>query len=270
MSLQPGPDNTLTDIPYVPPVQVSQDENVDNLNVAKDANIVGNLTVNGYLSALGGSNISGGGGGGSLSIKDEGTTLTPSASSINFVGAKVTATNSGNAVTVAIDTNGLISGSSQVNYTLLSNIPSGLISGSSQLLSMTSVGNSNYSILVSDRYVVATASLTAPRIFILPLANSVSAGTTIIVEDIAGVVNGTNTITIQRSGSDTINGVTSEIIGAAYGTRAFRSDNISKWNFDRGILRTSNNLSDVLNASASLANLGGASIAFSIAMSVAL
>jgi hypothetical protein len=40
--------------------------------------------------------------GGSVTIKDEGSNLTTSLASIDFVGAGVTATNSGNAVTVTI------------------------------------------------------------------------------------------------------------------------------------------------------------------------
>jgi hypothetical protein len=43
-----------------------------------------------------------GGGGGSLQVMDEGATLTSAAASINFVGAGVTSTNSGAAVTVSI------------------------------------------------------------------------------------------------------------------------------------------------------------------------
>lgn len=45
---------------------------------------------------------SGGGGGASITIKDEGTTLTSAATSLNFTGAGVTATNVGGAVTVTI------------------------------------------------------------------------------------------------------------------------------------------------------------------------
>lgn len=44
----------------------------------------------------------GSGGGSALTIKDEGTTLTTAATSINFAGAGVTATNVGAAVTVTI------------------------------------------------------------------------------------------------------------------------------------------------------------------------
>jgi hypothetical protein len=43
-----------------------------------------------------------GSGGSSLTIKDEGSNLTTAAASINFVGGGVTATNSGNAVTVTV------------------------------------------------------------------------------------------------------------------------------------------------------------------------
>jgi hypothetical protein len=41
-------------------------------------------------------------GGGSLIVQDEGTTLTSAATSLNFTGAGVTATNVGSAVTVAV------------------------------------------------------------------------------------------------------------------------------------------------------------------------
>ncbi|MEY9480701.1 hypothetical protein ABH981_004914 [Bradyrhizobium ottawaense] len=39
----------------------------------------------------------------------------------------------------------------------------------------------------------------------------------------------TNTLTIQRAGSDTINGATSVVINVAYGRYEFRSDGVSKW-----------------------------------------
>ena len=48
----------------------------------------------------------GGGGGSAITVKDEGTTLTTTVDAFNFVGAGVTATNSGNAVTVTIAAGG--------------------------------------------------------------------------------------------------------------------------------------------------------------------
>ena len=68
--------------------------------------VLGGVKVDGTTITINGSGVisssGGGGGGGSLAIKDEGVSLTPSATSIDFVGAGVTATNSGSAVTVTI------------------------------------------------------------------------------------------------------------------------------------------------------------------------
>lgn len=66
--------------------------------------------------ALGGS----GGGGSSLTVKDEGSTLTTAATSIDFVGGGVTATNVGGAVTATIPTqtpSGIIIGRDGSNST---------------------------------------------------------------------------------------------------------------------------------------------------------
>lgn len=52
----------------------------------------------------------GGGGGGAITVKEEGTTLTTAATSIDFVGATVTATNSGGAVTVTVAGSGTAAG----------------------------------------------------------------------------------------------------------------------------------------------------------------
>lgn len=54
-------------------------------------------------------NASGGGGGGSIEVKDEGTSLTAAATSLNFTGAGVIATTSGTDVTVAITSGGISS-----------------------------------------------------------------------------------------------------------------------------------------------------------------
>ena len=59
-------------------------------------------------------NIPGGGGGSALAVLDEGTSLTTGATSINFTGAGVTATNSGGAVTVNVPGGGGSGGASVV------------------------------------------------------------------------------------------------------------------------------------------------------------
>lgn len=80
----------------------------------------------------------------------------------------------------------------------------------------TLVGDSNYSILATDRLVVCTApALTAPRTWTLPPAATVGPGQIIWVSDFAGI-NGANTITIARAGSDVFaGGGTTVVLGTA-------------------------------------------------------
>lgn len=93
----------------------------------------------------------------------------------------------------------------------------------------TTHNDSNYSILATDRTVGTSAALTAPRTWTLPAANAVNPGQTLDVADYFGGVTGTNTLTIQRAGSDTISGATSVVINGAFGRFQFRSDGVSKW-----------------------------------------
>jgi hypothetical protein len=111
----------------------------------------------------------------------------------------------------------------------------------------TSHGDSDYAILATDKEVVTSATLTAPRVWTLPAANSVNAGYEIIIADEFGGVSATNTITITAAGSDTINGATTEVIKTSYAARRLFSDGVSKWTFDAGILR--------LSSSGSIVNL---------------
>jgi len=64
--------------------------------------ITGNVQAANFLTSNGAPLSTGGGGGSALTIQDEGSTLTSGATQINFVGAGVTATNSGTSVTVTI------------------------------------------------------------------------------------------------------------------------------------------------------------------------
>jgi len=93
------------------------------------------------------SSLAGGGGGGAglnITASNEGTALSKMVRSFDFVGNAVTATNSGNAVTVTINTgsgggsvpSGTISSSAQLPSGILSSsaqLPSGLVSSSAQL-----------------------------------------------------------------------------------------------------------------------------------------
>jgi len=93
----------------------------------------------------------------------------------------------------------------------------------------TGTGDANYSILSTDRSVYHTA-LTAARTDTIPASASVNAGQHLSLYDPAGVVSNTNTITLQRSGSDTINGGNTFVaLNTAYGVTDCIADGISKW-----------------------------------------
>ena len=64
-------------------------------------------------------NLTSGGGGSSLTIQDEGSNLTTTASLINFVGNGIAATNVGNSVTVTVNTGGGTSAAAAVGYSLI-------------------------------------------------------------------------------------------------------------------------------------------------------
>jgi len=118
--------------------------------------------------------------------------------------------------------------------------------------------NADYTIVATKSSIIRqTATLTAARTVTLPAANALAAGTEIIIQ--AGSnVDASKTISINKSGSDTINGGTAAVvIGVAYAFRRFITDGVSAWVYDAGVLRTSNNLSE-LTATASTArtNLG--------------
>lgn len=97
----------------------------------------------------------------------------------------------------------------------------------------TAVGDTNYTILSSDNIINTSAVLTTPRTWTLPLAADVPAGYRIKIFDAAEGITRTNTLTIARAGSDTINGVTSFILNMTGGTAEFVSNGVSNWMADR-------------------------------------
>lgn len=120
----------------------------------------------------------------------------------------------------------LVNGGSSQTTALLARSSSGF-----NIDQATSTGDANYTILSTDRMVYHT-SLTAARTDTLPAANSINAGQQFIINDFSGSASASNTVTLQRSGSDTINGINSLVaINAQYGAGIFWSDGISKWTF---------------------------------------
>jgi len=94
---------------------------------------------------------------------------------------------------------------------------------------LTSIGDTNTTIASTSRVVGTTTTLTSARTWTLPAANAVNAGQYLLIADYAGAINGANTLTVTRAGSDTINGGTSINITAVNGAYLFVSDGISKW-----------------------------------------
>lgn len=122
--------------------------------------------------------------------------------------------------------------------------------------SRVTFSNANYTAVATGNvYVAQIGTMSASRTVTLPAASSFASGDEIVIADESGTVTSTNTIVISRAGSDTINGATSVTIGAAYGWRRLISDGVSKWTFDGGILRASNNLSDVASVANTKTNL---------------
>lgn len=95
--------------------------------------------------------------------------------------------------------------------------------------SYTGHGDSNYIILVTDKVVGTTATLTTSRTWTLPAASAVNGGQPVVVSDFFGGVTATETLIVQRAGADTVNGGTSVTINSANGAYLLWSDGVSKW-----------------------------------------
>ncbi len=77
-------------------------------------------------------------------------------------------------------------------------------------------------------YIVACSN-TSARTVALPAATAFIAGQMLVIFDSSGTAAGGESITINRAGSDTINGTTSFVINADYGTATLVSDGTSAW-----------------------------------------
>jgi len=99
----------------------------------------------------------------------------------------------------------------------------------SNLWEPTAVGNANYTILATDVLVYTSVAFTASRTWTLPSAASYGAGRILRVVDLLRTVTATNTLVLQRGGTDTINGATSATIAAAGGSLLVVSDGVSRW-----------------------------------------
>lgn len=90
--------------------------------------------------------------------------------------------------------------------------------------------NAAATIAAGTTYLAQIGTMSAARAVTVPLANSVPVGFVIQIADESGTVTEANKITLARSGSDTINGVTSiDAIATARGTCLLISNGSNSW-----------------------------------------
>lgn len=92
----------------------------------------------------------------------------------------------------------------------------------------TAVADAAYTVLATDR-TVAITTLTAARVLTLPASSAFPAGSQLVIIDESGACSATNTITVNRAGTDTINGASSAVIATGYGYIALESNHAGKW-----------------------------------------
>jgi len=139
------------------------------------------------------------GGGSDITVKDEGSNLTTTATSFDFVGSGVTATNSGNDVTVTIG-GGITYSRREVTATITSSVNDAILG------------------------VSGTAAIDIR----LPPAEDFDAGQYFTVKDESGDAD-TKNITILASGSQTIDGQSSIVLESPYAAVNIYSDGASKF-----------------------------------------
>lgn len=88
--------------------------------------------------------------------------------------------------------------------------------------------SSDIVIAPSDTFVFLEVDTTAARNITLPLAASVSSGRIYIIKDASGQAN-TNNITLAASGSDTIDGASSQTFNSNYGSYQVVTNGTDSW-----------------------------------------
>ena len=93
----------------------------------------------------------------------------------------------------------------------------------------TTFNNADATISAGTHYLAQIGTMSAARTVILPAASAVPAGFELIVEDASRTITAANTITIQRAGSDTVNGGTSTVLSYPGQRTTLISDGVSQW-----------------------------------------
>ena len=102
----------------------------------------------------------------------------------------------------------------------------------------TTVTNADYTALNTDKVVSQIGTMSAPRTFTLPAANTFRAGGELIIIDESGSVTSVNKIIVLRAGADIIDGATSIDIGTPYGSLRLISDGTDSWKIANAIVAT--------------------------------
>jgi hypothetical protein len=92
----------------------------------------------------------------------------------------------------------------------------------------TEVSTATYTILATDRTLGVTRTTAGTCVLTMPLASDFKAGTGITIKD-EGDNATTNNITINRNGSDKIDGINTQIINSDLDSMKLYSDGVSKW-----------------------------------------
>lgn len=99
--------------------------------------------------------------------------------------------------------------------------------GSAQVFETQAV-SSNLSISNADTFVYLIVDTTASRAITLPLASSVTAGRIYVIKDASGQSEANN-ITLNVSGSDTVDGSSSQTLDSNYGSWTIVGDGTDSW-----------------------------------------
>ena len=124
------------------------------------------------------------------------------------------------------------------------------------IVGWTPIGDANYNMASTDRFIALAALLTAPRTITLAPASAVPPGLPIYVVDGYGQTNLANLVSVAPSGTDKINNVSAAyLLARQYGIQAFVSDGVSHWTTDQSQLNKFLNLSELTSPKQALANL---------------
>lgn len=104
------------------------------------------------------------------------------------------------------------------------------IAGATGLDARTPIGDTAYAILITDRYIGLTATLSAIRTITLPAASSVPGGRSVTLQDEVGGISPAFYHSIVPTGADTIDGASSWIQKTKRGGVTFRSNGSNAWN----------------------------------------